>query len=106
MMGDFVKVAETKDIQPSKMIAVEVDGEWVEYVISFSDALFAFSITFMVKASKICHTTLQSSLAHFSLLYVWVLLLATGKMDTVFEAGLKKLLTILKVISSVMTPNC
>jgi len=27
MMGDFVKVAETKDIQPSKMIAVEVDGE-------------------------------------------------------------------------------
>ena len=26
-MGDFVKVAETKDIQPSKMIAVEVDGE-------------------------------------------------------------------------------
>jgi nitrite reductase/ring-hydroxylating ferredoxin subunit len=28
-MGDFVKVAETKDIQPSKMIAVEVDGEKV-----------------------------------------------------------------------------
>ena len=28
-MGDFVKVAETKDIQPSKMMAVEVDGEKV-----------------------------------------------------------------------------
>jgi nitrite reductase/ring-hydroxylating ferredoxin subunit len=28
-MGDFVKVAETNDIQPSKMIAVEVDGEKV-----------------------------------------------------------------------------
>ena len=28
-MGDFVKVAETKDIQPSKMIAVEIDGEKV-----------------------------------------------------------------------------
>jgi nitrite reductase/ring-hydroxylating ferredoxin subunit len=28
-MGDFVKVAETKDIQPSKMVAVEVDGEMV-----------------------------------------------------------------------------
>jgi glycine betaine catabolism B len=28
-MGDFVKVAETKDIQPSNMIAVEVDGEKV-----------------------------------------------------------------------------
>ena len=28
-MGDFVKVAETKDIQPSKMIAVEVNGEKV-----------------------------------------------------------------------------
>ena len=26
-MGDFVKVAETKDIQLSKMKAVEVDGE-------------------------------------------------------------------------------
>jgi 3-phenylpropionate/trans-cinnamate dioxygenase ferredoxin component len=28
-MGDFVKVAETKDIQPSKMMAVEVDDEKV-----------------------------------------------------------------------------
>jgi nitrite reductase/ring-hydroxylating ferredoxin subunit len=28
-MGDFVKVAETKDIQPSKMVAIEVDGEKV-----------------------------------------------------------------------------
>jgi nitrite reductase (NADH) small subunit/3-phenylpropionate/trans-cinnamate dioxygenase ferredoxin subunit len=28
-MGDFVKVAETKDIQPSKMMTVEVDGEKV-----------------------------------------------------------------------------
>ena len=28
-MGDFVKVAETKDIQTSNMIAVEVDGEKV-----------------------------------------------------------------------------
>src|SRR5205823_12502495 len=28
-MGDFVKVAETKDIRPSKMMAVEVDGEKV-----------------------------------------------------------------------------
>jgi nitrite reductase/ring-hydroxylating ferredoxin subunit len=28
-MGDFVKVAETKDIQPSKMMAVEVNGEKV-----------------------------------------------------------------------------
>jgi hypothetical protein len=29
IMGDFVKVAETKDIQPSKMVAIEVDGEKV-----------------------------------------------------------------------------
>src|ERR671925_513959 len=28
-MGDFVKVAQTKDIEPSKMKAVEVDGEMV-----------------------------------------------------------------------------
>ena len=28
-MGDFVKVAETKDIQPSKIIAIDVDGEKV-----------------------------------------------------------------------------
>jgi nitrite reductase/ring-hydroxylating ferredoxin subunit len=28
-MNDFVKVAETKDIQPSQMKAVEVDGEKV-----------------------------------------------------------------------------
>ncbi len=28
-MEDFAKVAETKDIQPSKMMAVEVDGEKV-----------------------------------------------------------------------------
>jgi hypothetical protein len=26
-MGDFIKVAETKDIRPSKMVAIEVDGE-------------------------------------------------------------------------------
>jgi nitrite reductase/ring-hydroxylating ferredoxin subunit len=29
IIGDFVKVAETKDIQPSKMKAVEVNGEKV-----------------------------------------------------------------------------
>ena len=28
-MGDFVKVAEIKDIQPSKIIAIDVDGEKV-----------------------------------------------------------------------------
>jgi hypothetical protein len=27
MEGDFVKVAETKDVQASQMIAVEVNGE-------------------------------------------------------------------------------